>query len=200
MGGSGCGKSTVRKAMIRVAPPDDRDSFGGRRRLLGCQRNAPAGNRTPVWRPVSGRRALEFADTDWIRLPPTRLTVRQRTGFRDRGQARGPVPRACASRPKAPTAFCRRQRPFPRRRVSGQPECQSHQCRDAQASVAATPRSRRQPSLFAICDDGIFLDGETGTAIAHGSPRALRDGCTHPTVRAFMERGQRAPVTVAGAP
>src|SRR6516164_10806715 len=61
MGGSGCGKSTVLKAMIRVAPPDDRDSFGGRRRLLGCQRNAPAGNRTPVWRPVSGRRALEFA-------------------------------------------------------------------------------------------------------------------------------------------
>ena len=60
--------------------------------------------------------------------------------------------------------------------------------------------SHELPSLFAICDDGIFLDGETGTAIARGSPRALRDGCAHPTVRAFMERGQRAPATATGAP
>jgi phospholipid/cholesterol/gamma-HCH transport system ATP-binding protein len=44
------------------------------------------------------------------------------------------------------------------------------------------------PSLFEICDDGVFLDAETQTAIAHGSPRALRDGCRHPTVHAFMNR------------
>jgi phospholipid/cholesterol/gamma-HCH transport system ATP-binding protein len=48
--------------------------------------------------------------------------------------------------------------------------------------------SHELPSLFAVCDDGIFLDAETRTAIAHGSPRALRDHCEHPTVRAFMER------------
>jgi phospholipid/cholesterol/gamma-HCH transport system ATP-binding protein len=52
--------------------------------------------------------------------------------------------------------------------------------------------SHELPSLFAICDDGVFLDAETKTAIAHGAPRELRDGCDHPTVRAFMER--------AGAP
>ncbi|HYX46173.1 MAG TPA: ATP-binding cassette domain-containing protein [Sphingomicrobium sp.] len=45
-------------------------------------------------------------------------------------------------------------------------------------------------SLFAICDDGIFLDEAAGTAIARGSPRALRDTCDDPTVRAFMERGR----------
>jgi phospholipid/cholesterol/gamma-HCH transport system ATP-binding protein len=44
------------------------------------------------------------------------------------------------------------------------------------------------PSLFAICDDGIFLDGESHTAIAHGAPKILRDQCDHPTVRAFMHR------------
>jgi len=44
------------------------------------------------------------------------------------------------------------------------------------------------PSLFGICDDGIFLDAETQTAIAHGSPQALRDGSRHPTVHAFMTR------------
>jgi phospholipid/cholesterol/gamma-HCH transport system ATP-binding protein len=45
-------------------------------------------------------------------------------------------------------------------------------------------------SLFSICDDGVFLDGETKTAIAYGSPRALRDDCDHPTVRTFMDSGQ----------
>jgi phospholipid/cholesterol/gamma-HCH transport system ATP-binding protein len=49
--------------------------------------------------------------------------------------------------------------------------------------------SHELPSLLAICDDGVFLDAETHTAIAHGSPRALRDACTQPAVRAFMQRG-----------
>ncbi|TAD87193.1 MAG: ATP-binding cassette domain-containing protein [Alphaproteobacteria bacterium] len=48
--------------------------------------------------------------------------------------------------------------------------------------------SHELPSLFAICDDGIFLDAKTHSAIAHGAPRDLRDGCDHPTVRAFMTR------------
>ncbi|MBV8093929.1 MAG: ATP-binding cassette domain-containing protein [Acetobacteraceae bacterium] len=50
--------------------------------------------------------------------------------------------------------------------------------------------SHELASLFAICDDGVFLDAETKTAIAHGSPRALRDRCQHPAVRAFMERAE----------
>jgi phospholipid/cholesterol/gamma-HCH transport system ATP-binding protein len=49
--------------------------------------------------------------------------------------------------------------------------------------------SHELPSLFGICDDGVFLDTETRTAIAHGAPHVLRDECTHPTVRAFMHRG-----------
>lgn len=48
--------------------------------------------------------------------------------------------------------------------------------------------SHELSSLFAICDDGVFLDAESGMAIAHGAPRQLRDECRHPTVRAFMER------------
>ena len=50
--------------------------------------------------------------------------------------------------------------------------------------------SHELASLFAICDDGVFLDAQTGTAIAHGSPRTLRDTCDDPAVRAFMERGR----------
>ncbi|MBV8650873.1 MAG: ATP-binding cassette domain-containing protein [Alphaproteobacteria bacterium] len=54
--------------------------------------------------------------------------------------------------------------------------------------------SHELPSLFAICDDGVFLDAETKTAIAHGAPRALRENCDHPAVRAFMERGDLQPM------
>lgn len=52
--------------------------------------------------------------------------------------------------------------------------------------------SHELPSLFGICDDGVFLDAETHTAIARGAPRVLRDACTHPTIRAFMHRGSIA--------
>ncbi len=48
--------------------------------------------------------------------------------------------------------------------------------------------SHELPSLFGICDDGVFLDAEAKTAIAHGAPRDLRDGCALPTVQAFMRR------------
>lgn len=58
--------------------------------------------------------------------------------------------------------------------------------------------SHELASLFEICDDGVFLDAETKTAIAYGSPQALRDTCDHPTVRAFMERGRLDPVRAQG--
>ena len=48
--------------------------------------------------------------------------------------------------------------------------------------------SHELPSLFGICDDGVFLDAEMRTAIAHGAPQLLRDECRHPTVQAFMHR------------
>jgi len=48
--------------------------------------------------------------------------------------------------------------------------------------------SHELPSLFGICDDGIFLDVKTQTVIAHGAPQSLRDHCQDPTVHAFMNR------------
>ncbi len=48
--------------------------------------------------------------------------------------------------------------------------------------------SHELPSLFAIADDGVFLDAQTKTAIAHGSPAQLRDTCTDPQVQSFMRR------------
>ncbi|HVJ52875.1 MAG TPA: ATP-binding cassette domain-containing protein [Aliidongia sp.] len=48
--------------------------------------------------------------------------------------------------------------------------------------------SHELPSLFAIADDGIFLDAPTKTPIANGSPSWLRDHCRDPRVSAFMRR------------
>ncbi|HTH97797.1 MAG TPA: ATP-binding cassette domain-containing protein [Stellaceae bacterium] len=48
--------------------------------------------------------------------------------------------------------------------------------------------SHELASLFAIADDGMFLDAETKTVIAHGSPSTLRDTCDDPKVQAFMRR------------
>lgn len=47
-------------------------------------------------------------------------------------------------------------------------------------------------SLFAIAEDGVFLDGQTRTAIAHGSPTELRDRSPDPRVHAFMWREESA--------
>jgi len=52
--------------------------------------------------------------------------------------------------------------------------------------------SHELASLLDICDDGIFLDAETKTAIAHGSPRRLADACDNPVVHAFMHRDGQA--------
>lgn len=54
--------------------------------------------------------------------------------------------------------------------------------------------SHELPSLFAIADDGVFLDAETKTAIAHGSPSYLRDHSDDPRVSAFMRRERRETV------
>jgi phospholipid/cholesterol/gamma-HCH transport system ATP-binding protein len=45
------------------------------------------------------------------------------------------------------------------------------------------------PSIFVIADDSIFLDGETRTAIASGSPKELLARSTDPKVRRFLTRG-----------
>jgi phospholipid/cholesterol/gamma-HCH transport system ATP-binding protein len=48
--------------------------------------------------------------------------------------------------------------------------------------------SHELDSLLGVADDGVFLDAATRGAIAHGAPRALRDTCRTPQVMAFMHR------------
>lgn len=48
-------------------------------------------------------------------------------------------------------------------------------------------------SIFAIGDDGIFLDAEQRTQLATGNPLQLRDHSDNPTVRSFLRRGEAEP-------
>jgi phospholipid/cholesterol/gamma-HCH transport system ATP-binding protein len=59
--------------------------------------------------------------------------------------------------------------------------------------------SHELPSLLAICDDGVFLDADAKTAIGHGAPRLLRETSTHPTIQAFMRRSSPATATTEHA-
>ncbi|MEI8393668.1 MAG: ATP-binding cassette domain-containing protein [Rhodospirillaceae bacterium] len=44
-------------------------------------------------------------------------------------------------------------------------------------------------SIFDVADDSVFLDADSKTLIARGSPQELRDHCEHAKVRAFLRRG-----------
>lgn len=47
-------------------------------------------------------------------------------------------------------------------------------------------------SIFAIGNDGIFLDADSKTQLATGNPTELRDHSPNPTVRQFLTRGEIA--------
>ncbi len=51
------------------------------------------------------------------------------------------------------------------------------------------------PSIFAIANNGIFLDAETKTMIATGAPKALLEHPPDPKVRRFLTRGESEKVT-----
>jgi phospholipid/cholesterol/gamma-HCH transport system ATP-binding protein len=52
--------------------------------------------------------------------------------------------------------------------------------------------SHELASIFAIGDDSVFLDAETRTMLAQGSPKELRAHSTEGKVRAFLTRGEES--------
>jgi phospholipid/cholesterol/gamma-HCH transport system ATP-binding protein len=55
--------------------------------------------------------------------------------------------------------------------------------------VTAVVVTHELASIFAIGDDAVFLDAESKTIIARGSPKGLLAECTDPRVRDFLTRG-----------
>jgi phospholipid/cholesterol/gamma-HCH transport system ATP-binding protein len=50
--------------------------------------------------------------------------------------------------------------------------------------------SHELASIFALGDNAVFLDADTGTMIAQGSPRTLLAESSDPRVREFLTRGK----------
>ena len=221
MGGSGCGKSTVLKAMIGLLRPmrgtvlvDGEDYWAAsetRRLAIGrgfgvlFQGGALWSSLTVAENVALPLQMLAHLDTDAIAV-----LADLKLAFVGMAAAAGRMPSELSGGMRKRAALARALALDPEILFFDEPSAgldpvTSNRLDDLIVELSnglgatVVIVSHELPSLFAICDDGIFLDGETRTAIAHGSPRALRDGCTHPTVRAFMERGQRAPATATGA-
>jgi phospholipid/cholesterol/gamma-HCH transport system ATP-binding protein len=47
-------------------------------------------------------------------------------------------------------------------------------------------------SIFAIASNGVFLDTQSRTMVATGSPREMLESCTNPNVQTFLRRGAAA--------
>ena len=45
-------------------------------------------------------------------------------------------------------------------------------------------------SIFAIGNNSVFLDADTGTMLATGDPKKLLEECDNPTIRNFLTRGE----------
>jgi phospholipid/cholesterol/gamma-HCH transport system ATP-binding protein len=181
MGGSGCGKSTVLKAMVGLLHPargttrvDNEDYWAAteaRRTAIGRRFGVlfQSGAGLPEAQP--GR--------DGARPRPASLRTQRR-----HAQA-GRAGRALALDPDVL---------FFDEPLAGLDPITSSRLDDLILNLldglgaTIVTVSHELPSLFAIADDGVFLDAITKTAIAHGSPASMRDSCKDPQVEAFMRR------------
>ncbi len=210
MGGSGCGKSTLLKAMIGLLRPSAGTIHVGDEDYWAAsdERRAEIGRRFGVLF-QSGALWSSMTTADNVALPLRMLTrldeasiaalVRVKLSLVGLAEAAETMPaelsggmckraglaRALALDPEIlffdePSAGLD---PITARRLDDL----ILELRDGFGTTVVMV-SHELPSLFGICDSGIFLDSESKTAIAHGAPRTLRDACDHPMVHAFMNR------------
>ena len=216
MGGSGCGKSTVLKALVGLLRPssgtimvdgEDYWAASGARRAAISRRFGVLFQGGALWSSMTVAENVALPLQMFTSLAASAIAALVELKLSLVGLA------AAAGRMPAELSGGMRKRAALARAIALDPEVLFFD----EPSAGLDPTSSRRldelilelsnglgatvvivshevPSLIGICDDGVFLDAETKTAIAHGSPRALRDACDHPTVRAFMEAGRRDPV------
>jgi len=210
MGGSGCGKSTLMKTMIGLLRPTAGSIHVGNEDYWAAseERRTEIGRRFGVvfqsgalWSSMTAEENVALPSRMFTRLDDATIRALSRLKLSLVGldtaasvmpaelsggmRRRVAIARALALEPEVlfldePSAGLD---PIAARRLDDL----ITELRDG-FGVTVIMVSHELPSLLGICDDGIFLDAATKTAIARGSPRVLRDTSEHPTVRAFMHR------------
>jgi phospholipid/cholesterol/gamma-HCH transport system ATP-binding protein len=210
MGGSGCGKSTLMKTMIGLLPPISGSFFFDNEDYWAAtdERRTEIGRRFGVVF-QSGALWSSMTAEENVALPLRMFTRLDDTLIRDLARLKLSLvglDKASSVMP-ADLSGGMRRRVGIARALSLDPDVLFLDEPSAGLDPVASKRlddlivdlrdgfgvtvimvSHELPSLLGICDDGIFLDAETKTAIARGSPRELRDNCEHKAVRAFMHR------------
>ncbi len=212
MGGSGCGKSTVMRAMIGTQPPaKGRVWFNGqnlweidesaRQSLL--QRCGVVFQSGGMWSSMTLAENVEltlgeYTDLtakDMREVAKLKLALVGLAGFEEfypseisgGMQRRAGVARALALDPEImffdePSAGLD---PISSRRLDDL----ILELRDSLGATVVIV-THELASIFAIGNNSVFLDPETKTMIAQGDPKTLRDACPDPKVRNFLSRGE----------
>ena len=212
MGGSGCGKSTVLKAMIGLLRPssgsitvdgEDLWTLSEERRAEMSRRFGVLFQSGALWSSMTVAENVALPLQIFTRLSPDSIAVlvKLKLSFVGLSTAAGKMPAELSGGMRKRAALARALALDPEILFFDEPSAGldpitsnrldkliQELSRGLGATVVIV--SHELPSLFGICDDGVFLDAESRTAIAYGSPRFLRDSCADPTVRAFMKRGQ----------
>jgi phospholipid/cholesterol/gamma-HCH transport system ATP-binding protein len=219
MGGSGCGKSTVLKSMIGLLRPvtgriliENEDYWAGteaRRTAIG-RRFGVLFQSGALWSALTVGENVALPLRMFTRLSDAAISrlVRLKLGLVGMEHAMAQLPSELSGgmRKRAGLARALALDPdvlfFDEPSAGLDPITSSRlddlilQLRDGLGATIVIV-SHELPSLFAIADDGVFLDAQTKTAIAHGSPLSLRDSCPDPQVEAFMRR-ERPEALTAG--
>ncbi len=210
MGGSGCGKSTVLKSMIGLLRPrtgtilvEGEDYWSG-----GAPHRAETGRRfgvlfqsSALWSALTVGQNVALPMQMFTKLDPAaiRRLVKMKLALVDLADAIDTAPSALSGGMKKRAGLARALALDPDILFFDEPSAGldpitsrrlDELILSLREGLGATIVivSHELPSLFAVADDGVFLDAVTKTAIAHGAPTAMRDECTDPQVRAFMRR------------
>lgn len=210
MGGSGCGKSTVLRAMIGLLPPahgtvvvDGVDLWA-----VDPERRASIGRRFGVsfqngalWSSMTVAENVALPLQMFTRLDARSIEtlVRLKLALVGMQAADAKLPSELSGGMRKRAALARALALDPDILFFDEPSAVLDpitsrrldelilELRDGLGATVVIV-SHELPSLLGICDDGVFLDADAKTAIAHGAPRQLREECPHPTVQAFMRR------------
>ena len=211
MGGSGCGKTTLMRAMIGLkAPARGEVLYGGtsfwstddavRGSLL--QRFGVLYQQGALWSSMTLAENVALPLGEYTSLPPAelrdlvsfKLALVGLAGFEDYYPSeisggmrkRAGLARAIALDPEVlffdePSAGLD---PISSRRLDDL-------ILELRESLGATivMVTHELPSIFAIADNSVFLDAETRTQLATGDPKVLLAETKEPKVRAFLTRG-----------